>query len=122
MKGSISNPDAEMENKYNESKNHAAELSDEEMENIAGGKAIIRMGNIDTGLVMICYNKDISFKKFEANVFVQNTCKKYTARNITAPRSCKNCKDYLDWDSIDHSNLSNDYYREKGFDIGVHPY
>ena len=92
----------------NEEIKKAVELTDEEMDNISGGKAMIVYKG--RGAVYICSHKKISGSEFSANLG-HNNCDRYKgSSNI---KKCQACQ-YYD-DSMCESQLNETTM--KGYDV-----
>ncbi len=101
--------------------NKAIELADEEMENIAGGKAIIifEKSNAYHG----CQHSKINPYELYNHYLNPNTCKHFKRlKNGGNEKACPNCENYLNWpiNAIGAADVLEDFQR-RGFDVVRYP-
>ncbi len=78
-----------------ESKSRGTELTDEEMDRVSGGMALIIQDKGTTRVLHKCTRRNISGEEFRANIYDGNTCDRYSAKNSHTPKRCSNCSSYV---------------------------
>lgn len=79
----------------------AIKLTDEEMDNVAGGKAaVIELDGSRVVFVNVCHHKNITLTKLKEYLYASNTCPVFEARVGTNERKCINCLNSESWGYI----------------------
>jgi hypothetical protein len=94
-----------------EIKKDAIELSDEEMDNVSGGKALLIINNYDgtTSYIVKCKHKKISGQELKKNFVGLNDCEHFDARGASLYHTCYNCENryYYDFKDGNHPDIGN---------------
>lgn len=71
--------------------NKAVELSDDELDGVAGGRAVLMHDEPTYQLVVKCDYKKMKADDFKQNYTTRNTCDHYSSSNGSNVKNCNQC-------------------------------
>ena len=108
----------------NELKNNAVELSDEEMDKIAGGKAIVISEDDRTRVVFTCEGQGIKARVFFQHYKYTNTCPRFSKLKDLPPYNVATYQDCRDCEHFGYKDVTSEFnqkdassYKQSGYDF-----